>query len=120
MAKTPQTKGGYVRVDGLDDDDSDEGAASIQAHWRRRAMCPQNSCAFPLQNLCLTQKCLFAWHRHFSCASAMAYAWVTPIFKLGMQRQINLEDLPPLDTGPIYWQQLDLEPLLAKTKDVLH
>ena len=50
----------------------------------------------------------------------MAYAWVTPIFKLGMQRQINLEDLPPLDTGPIYWQQLDLEPLLAKTKDVLH
>ena len=50
----------------------------------------------------------------------MAYAWVTPIFKLGMQRQINLEDLPPLDTGTIYWQQLELEPLLAKTKEVLH
>ena len=92
MAKTPRTKGGYVRVDGLDtDQDEDEDVASIKAHWGR----------------------------HFGFASAMAYTWVTPIFKLGMRRQINLEDLPPLNTGPLYWQQLELEPLLAKTKEVL-
>jgi hypothetical protein len=38
MAKTPQTKGGYTRVDGLDvEDESFEGdsVASIQAHWRK-------------------------------------------------------------------------------------
>ena len=50
---------------------------------------------------------------------AVSLLQVTPIFKLGMQRQINLEDLPPLGTGPLYWQQLELQPLLAKTKEVL-
>jgi ABC-type multidrug transport system fused ATPase/permease subunit len=93
-AKTPQTKGGYARVETLDDDEVDVGidsTASIQAHWRSR----------------------FGW------VARATYGWVTPIFRLGMQRQINLEDLPTLDTGPLYWQQLDLEPMLVKTKAVL-
>ena len=49
MAKTPNNKGGYVRVGSLDEDEDEGGVASIQAHWRK----------------------------HFGWLARLAYSWVS-------------------------------------------
>jgi hypothetical protein len=58
------------------------------------------------------------------CLSAATFQWVTPIFKLGMRRQIDLQDLPDLQSGDVYSKllrtsQLRLAPNLRRLEAAL-
>ena len=59
------------------------------------------------------------WHGRHGCLKRVTYSWLTPLFRLGNRRQINLDDLPGLESGWLYWQQLHLGPMVAETKAVL-
>ena len=56
------------------------------------------------------------FHNSHGWFSRVTFRWVTPIFRLGNKRQVNVEDLPDLQTGQMYWQQLHLAPLLERAE----
>eukprot|EP01047_Picozoa_sp_COSAG01_P022929 COSAG01_NODE_1379_length_10522_cov_25.951454_15_plen_323_part_00 len=58
------------------------------------------------------------WRGHHSCWHRLSLRWLTPLFQIGRRRQINLDDLPGLESGWIYFQSLYLAPMLAKTQAV--
>ena len=59
------------------------------------------------------------WQGRHGCLKRVTYSWLTPLFRLGNRRQINLDDLPGLESGWLYWQQLHLGPMVDETKAVL-
>eukprot|EP01051_Picozoa_sp_SAG22_P002270 SAG22_NODE_100_length_20558_cov_10.189305_5_plen_188_part_00 len=50
-----------------------------------------------------------------SMCARLFFAWMTPLIKLGKERQINLDDLPPgLEAGKLHYQNLEIAPLVAQ------
>lgn len=49
-----------------------------------------------------------------SLCSRLFFSWVTPLILLGKNRQINQNDLPPLEAGRLHGQELEVEPLINR------
>jgi hypothetical protein len=52
-----------------------------------------------------------------SALSRLFFHWITPLILLGKKRQINQDDLPPLEAGLLHSQHLHVEPLIARLRE---
>ena len=56
----------------------------------------------------------YRWHYGHGVCSRLTFQWITPLFRVGRRRQINLDDLPTLSSGHMYYQQLDFTAALER------